>query len=159
MGGGKGKGKKHLSFGAQSNTDICTDLLIETVYPVQSYKHLFQNATSSSFDDSPQLLDQEICTFVCISLCAPKERCLFLLTSPLFTPRYHPPLTKLITDPLCFLTAYKSCEVLPVFAGTSDSKNPDPFYSVVGPSLTLPNACVSSYLPTTKQIQWTQLFG
>ena len=40
-----------------------------------------------------------------------------------------PPLTNLITHHLCFLTAYKSCEVLHVLAGTPDSKNPDPYYS------------------------------
>ena len=30
--------------------------------------------------------------------------------------------------PLCFLTAYKSCDIVPVLAGSSDPKNPDPYY-------------------------------
>ena len=39
-----------------------------------------------------------------------------------------PPITNLIIYPLCSLTAYKSCDKLPVLAGTSVSKNPDPYY-------------------------------
>ena len=37
-------------------------------------------------------------------------------------------LTNFVIHPLCFLTAYKSYDVLPVLAGTSDSKNADPYY-------------------------------
>ena len=40
----------------------------------------------------------------------------------------NPPLTNFSTHPLGFITAYKSYDVLPVLAGTSDSKNPDPYY-------------------------------
>ena len=35
-----------------------------------------------------------------------------------------PSLTNFVIYPLCFLTAYKSCDVLPVLSGTSDSKSP-----------------------------------
>ena len=38
----------------------------------------------------------------------------------------NPPLTNFSTHPLGFITAYKSYDVLPVLAGTSDSKNPEP---------------------------------
>ena len=51
----------------------------------------------------------------------------FPLPLPLFTPS----LNNFITDPLCFLTAYKSCDLLPDLARTSDSKNPDPYYYVL----------------------------
>ena len=37
-----------------------------------------------------------------------------------------PTLTNFTTHPLCFLTAYKSYDA--ALAGTSDSKNPDPYY-------------------------------
>ena len=33
-----------------------------------------------------------------------------------------------LSHPLCFLTAYKSCDILLVLAGPSDPKNPDPYY-------------------------------
>ena len=38
------------------------------------------------------------------------------------------PLTNFIIHPLCFHTAYKSYDMLPVLAGMSDSKNPDLYY-------------------------------
>ena len=37
--------------------------------------------------------------------------------------------TNFIIYPLCFLAAYESCDIVPVLAGTLDSKNPDPYYS------------------------------
>ena len=40
-------------------------------------------------------------------------------------------LTFAVTYPYCFLTAYKRLCCLPVLAGTSDSKKPDPYYSVM----------------------------
>ena len=46
----------------------------------------------------------------------------------LFLTTVCPPLTNFVIYPLCFLTAYKSCDILPFLAGTSDSKNPDPYY-------------------------------
>ena len=53
--------------------------------------------------------------------------CEQILPLPLFTPS----LTNFVIHPLYFLTAYKSCDVLPVLAGTSDSKNPDPYYWLI----------------------------
>ena len=40
-------------------------------------------------------------------------------------------LTNVVTFPHCFLTAYKRLWCLPILAGTSDSKNPDLYYSDV----------------------------
>ena len=40
-----------------------------------------------------------------------------------------PTLTDFVTLPLCFLTAYKSSDILPLLAGTPDSKYTDPDYS------------------------------
>ena len=39
-----------------------------------------------------------------------------------------PTLTYFVIYPLCFLTAYKMMSHPSVLAGTSDSKNPDPYY-------------------------------
>ena len=39
-----------------------------------------------------------------------------------------PSLANFVNHPPCFLTAYKSYDVLPVLAGKSDSKNKDPYY-------------------------------
>ena len=36
--------------------------------------------------------------------------------------------TNFVIYPLGFLTAYKSYDVMPVLVGTSDSKNPGPYY-------------------------------
>ena len=46
-------------------------------------------------------------------------------------------LTNVITYPYCFLTANKMTSHPSVLAGTSDSKNPDPYYSVLSVIITI----------------------
>ena len=46
-----------------------------------------------------------------------------------FRTKVIPPFANFVTHPLSYLTAYKSCDVLPVLAGMSDLKNSDPYYS------------------------------
>ena len=74
--------------------------------------------------------DRGICTYVRVTLCTPKKGRHFPSFFRFFGTRWHPPLTNLITHPLCFLAAFCSDVTSQLFSwkggGASDVKKPRP---------------------------------
>ena len=72
--------------------------------------------------------DQEICVYVRVTLCTPEKWRIFHLFPLSLIPRYHPLSQQCRYLSSLFLNCIQKIWCLPVLAGMSDPKKPDPYY-------------------------------
>ena len=109
-----------VKFSDRQENSIHTQVLIISINT--QVKHLKEGDR----DDTVRVhsFNQGICTYVWVTLCTPEKGQLFPFFFRSFTARQHPPITKLITHPLCFLTAFCSDFTSQLFSWERGRKKP-----------------------------------